>query len=985
MECDEENDADEIKESSTKDLTMRRLQNLVGSIALVVAVSFTQTVRHVPQGYATIQAAVDAAVNGDTVLVAEGTYFVNLTVAKKIVLGSLFILDGDTAHISRTILDGSLPRNVDSASVLLLLPGSDTSTVISGFTIRGGTGTRTWVASSGVYYQLGGGILCVGGTGTIVRNVITQNVLGTAYSRGAGVCLWGTNPYVRIHSNRIVWNRSAGSSIGLMGGVSFSGPGELVNNIIAYNYSTLGPGGLSCSESAGPSWIVHNTIAHNSALAGNEGVSITATGVTYLVNNILWNPGEGVDLRANDVPLTAAHNLVRGWFYGENNFSEDPMFLDTLAFTLSAESPAISAGLTSGSLPNAAFVVPPLDVHGSPRPLIAGSAPDLGAVESPFSNPHPSIHPQRLTVRNLVSSGITRRYFLYTPGSYETSTRLPLLVMLHGAGGTGEGMLREGFHLLAERYGFLAAFPDGTSLNWQYSDSLTSDMRFLNDLLDTLAQRFKADPQRIFLGGYSNGARMTFSFASYYGRRLRAIAPYAMGLSRSLPPIRTPLPMIYFVGTLDGNYGGNSTLYSAEETAAVFADYNRTHGPVLFTTMPDIDPADDGTVRRYVYASNESTYAPVHFYAVDGGGHNLPGAQSMWGRPVNRDINGPELICSFFDVAARVAEPAQHTEGAASGSVYILVKDSSKKTNHHYRVSFGKSVGGGPSYRVQDMTLGGIVKVQDVTEVGGVNPGPVFDGYQLLVTSIPTGFDESRSGWVKGASSLLCRPYLFNGFLGTTRVTAQPVPYDYELTIESSVVDTSVSIYDMPATPMKFQVVNTTTKARARVLFADNDGNYALTPLDEVHILEADSTGSLFLSWGLLFIDQSASVPPVAGDQFRFATHKPMTAMDAFEFGLTTNVAEGLDERPVDCYLSQNFPNPFNPSTVVSYQLPVVHRVDLRIFDLLGREVAMLVNEEKPPGSYSVTWDAAGMPSGIYFCRLTAGEIVQTTKMILMK
>lgn len=83
--------------------------------------------------------------------------------------------------------------------------------------------------------------------------------------------------------------------------------------------------------------------------------------------------------------------------------------------------------------------------------------------------------------------------------------------------------------------------------------------------------------------------------------------------------------------------------------------------------------------------------------------------------------------------------------------------------------------------------------------------------------------------------------------------------------------------------------------------------------------------------------------------------------------------------------LSQNFPNPFNPTTVISYQLPVTSTVTLKIFDLLGREVATLVNEEKSAGSYEVHWNAMGFASGVYFYQLQSGEFVQTKKLILQK
>ena len=83
--------------------------------------------------------------------------------------------------------------------------------------------------------------------------------------------------------------------------------------------------------------------------------------------------------------------------------------------------------------------------------------------------------------------------------------------------------------------------------------------------------------------------------------------------------------------------------------------------------------------------------------------------------------------------------------------------------------------------------------------------------------------------------------------------------------------------------------------------------------------------------------------------------------------------------------LNQNYPNPFNPSTMISYSIPRNSFVHLKVFDILGNDVAELVNEQKPAGSYEVKFDAASLPSGVYFYQLTAGEFIQTKKMILLK
>ena len=83
--------------------------------------------------------------------------------------------------------------------------------------------------------------------------------------------------------------------------------------------------------------------------------------------------------------------------------------------------------------------------------------------------------------------------------------------------------------------------------------------------------------------------------------------------------------------------------------------------------------------------------------------------------------------------------------------------------------------------------------------------------------------------------------------------------------------------------------------------------------------------------------------------------------------------------------LEQNYPNPFNPSTIIGYAVPRSANVSLRVFNTLGQEVAVLVNERKEAGFYQTTWNASTVPSGIYFYRLQAGEYVETKKMILLR
>jgi uncharacterized protein (TIGR02145 family) len=112
------------------------------------------------------------------------------------------------------------------------------------------------------------------------------------------------------------------------------------------------------------------------------------------------------------------------------------------------------------------------------------------------------------------------------------------------------------------------------------------------------------------------------------------------------------------------------------------------------------------------------------------------------------------------------------------------------------------------------------------------------------------------------------------------------------------------------------------------------------------------------------------------------------------EFGFSVrcvkDIAVGVDdnyksELPKEFFLLQNYPNPFNPQTKISFSVPKESFITLKIYDLLGREVATLLQEKKEVGEYTVTWNADKVPSGVYFYKLLAGDFIQTKKMVLMK
>lgn len=99
----------------------------------------------------------------------------------------------------------------------------------------------------------------------------------------------------------------------------------------------------------------------------------------------------------------------------------------------------------------------------------------------------------------------------------------------------------------------------------------------------------------------------------------------------------------------------------------------------------------------------------------------------------------------------------------------------------------------------------------------------------------------------------------------------------------------------------------------------------------------------------------------------------------------TTEVQESPLQLLQAFSLAQNYPNPFNPSTAIDFHVPVSSFVTVKVFDVLGKEVATLVNERKSPGAYRVNFNASGLADGVYFYRLQAGQFAQTRKLVLLR
>ena len=275
------------------------------------------------------------------------------------------------------------------------------------------------------------------------------------------------------------------------------------------------------------------------------------------------------------------------------------------------------------------------------------------------------------TASSITVDGHNRTYELHVPAAYKGDQAVPLVVALHGRGGTGHVIVGlTHFDSVADAHGFLVVYPDGLSASWADGRGATTsdtdgidDIKFLSELIRKLARDYKIDSLRVFVTGYSNGGFMSQRVACELSSQVAAVGVVAatMGeITASHCHPERPVSVMLIQGTLDplvpiqggpmGPNGSRGMILSLQDAAKKWIGLDGCDSKPEIATLQD--KAGDGTtIRREAFAGCKGG-AEVIVYTLEGGGHTWPGGKAYLPESIigktSGNMDASEVLWEFF-------------------------------------------------------------------------------------------------------------------------------------------------------------------------------------------------------------------------------------------------------------------------------------------------------------------------------------------------
>jgi hypothetical protein len=514
-----------------------------------------------------------------------------------------------------------------------------------------------------------------------------------------------------------------------------------------------------------------------------------------------------------------------------------------------------------------------------------------------------------------------------------------------------------------------------------------------------------------------SGGTVNILFSSDFGRHLSVVAsdvPNSGSFQWNTTTISDcPFGMIYLILK---NSSGNpvDAIYSSSFTINNFGNGS----PVLFIpdgTSPFLDSAkivdNSITINMYIADPESSNVTMTLYYNVGNGfiKHDsqlvqskfelqpitinlepLPNSLKMLLRLEVSDGNTSSSITTgvFSKQNIRMQFPPSKVSYILKNTTYefdVNIVDPSKITQDKYVISFNDTTLNVPrTFSVFNKSKNSYMIVDEPlpykTETS------IFDGIALQCNDLGSSFGAAR--WSRTDlqnMKIQLRSYTYDvNNDGKPDLWFYPHACDYRMIFYSTVVDTTVpawAIFGFPQSFLKYKIFNSLND-RVKVVIDEQ-----LATIHNIGFYELVA-GQWRSTWNLIITGTGI---PILGDTLYISTLKGISVYDSLLINLSLGVQDDSPSIPSAFELFQNYPNPFNPATKIRYQLPINCIVSLKIYDLIGREITTLVNEEQGAGRMEVEWNA-NVASGLYFYRIHATSLnnpnqqfIETKKMLLLR
>ncbi len=334
----------------------------------------------------------------------------------------------------------------------------------------------------------------------------------------------------------------------------------------------------------------------------------------------------------------------------------------------------------------------------------------------------------------------------------------------------------------------------------------------------------------------------------------------------------------------------------------------------------------------------------------------------------------------------------QHSQGKAEAKINIAISNPDFLTSDTYEISFTVENEIDKKFSVKNLNSSDII-LADYPLVNNYST-PSIDGIKITIKDEKTRIDSINSGFNRTELDQIVSYYTTPVYL-PGNIIASDNDWNF---IFNNLDTTSSGNYQFPGDTvltttfssivLPFKIENIDFASKGNVLIQEtipglrNNGRW---DFGELIILRPHDAAGIDVSYGIK-LQKAISLTPQMNDTLKIITINSITENDKYLITPTNDyLLEVEDLYPYDFSLSQNFPNPFNPSTKINYSLKESGNVKLTIFDVLGRKVIDLYNGFMEKGNHSITFNASNLSSGIYLYRIESGSFVKTKKMILLK